>query len=265
MNAHTCALWLLLACPLSGCSVSHTTGVHDADWRLGRARRIAVLTPDTTFALKVFETEEYVQDPVRSHQARAIFLDAINHGLNQRGYRTVVIHDQPQRPGWKVLSELKRRLQTLSRGILEWDPDITRERLGQWPVPGSVGLPLEASLPPEARNCDLLIYLTGSVRMETPREAVNRWSRTLFLNLASVPFVVAGYFIPIALPLTVQISTSLYNPSPDVLSLRMLVVDLSERRAIWHHHYFRARVKLFDDLWTDAAEEFTDSFPDRVD
>ena len=240
---HSMAL-LLFFLPLVGCRVTHPRRAAELDLLLATPRRIAVLKPRCEVRVPYIHTPERLLSPEASEELAGELSTALRRSLEARGHQHfhfIELSDDPLLDAGP-LEALRSALIEATRKSVLADLDYRapildpRARL-EAHIPGAV-----------SGRVELIIACAGRAVIETDQQFVDRWVRNVGLNLLTLPVNLLSSLIPIAAPLSINISTSLFERSPDELFLSLVVVRTSDGRIVYQNDLYEA------DVPSDSAE-----------
>ncbi|MFC1706348.1 hypothetical protein ACFL59_05920 [Planctomycetota bacterium] len=244
-------LWLLG----TGCSVTHPRAAKDLGRLLKRPRRILLLEPDVNVMVK------YISTPRTVHVRR---LTRDFHGWLANGVAAVLreqnhqVYYAPKVPSLARRKASVRRLRSdligLTETIIEHDPAYELETIPP-------GISTRGRVPPwVASNVDLIVVLSGEVLMETTKEFYVRWFRNVVLNVLLFPVSLVSALVPLAMPISVNISTSIFEGSPEHVSVTMGVIDCRRERFVYENDYYYTTAPRDREDLQDLAEELLEEF-----
>ena len=101
--------------------------------------------------------------------------------------------------------------------------------------------------------------MSADVTKETNKELWWRWTKNIGLNLATLPIAVASIFIPVTLPISVTISTSIFEPSPDRIYAELVVLDTRTGKVVYQNDDYYTTVPEDEDL-AEVADRLLEEF-----
>lgn len=254
----------LAALALPGCATSHPRAVGAIDQVMRGTHTVAVLRPDLEVAVKYIGTGETFTSRQLDARCTQLLEQALARVCRGRGYEPVLHRDVvaalarvgAATPRWR---ELRERAEALSTAIILADPSYEQEHLPPCAVPA-----LPVLLPP-SHGCDAVLFVWGEAVLETDEETFWRFVKNITWNLAMLPVSIASAFVPLAMPLTISVSTSFFEHSPDRVWMRALLLDPRTGAAIYHGDFYLESVKLLDRAWDTIAGDLLEGLPDLSD
>ena len=122
-------------------------------------------------------------------------------------------------------------------------------------------LSARAFLPPGlADELDVLIAVKGRVTVETTKEWYYRWGRNVGLNILFFPVSLLGALFPFASPLTVNISTSFIEGSPEECFFSLVAIEVATGRILYQNDLFTRNIPRDEDDLGGTAEDLLEAF-----
>lgn len=244
-----------------GCAELHTRWVEDLDEVLADSSRILLVQPDVEVSVKNFQTDTFfVVDDLSATVGRHVRA-ACREELRRRGLRVTPRTDPAdERPTPEILTELREALLLLADEVIESDLAYDRRRIPE-------ELSARDAIPERLRGrFDLMATLRVRIQTETGKETFWRWFGNIGWNLLTLPISIASSFIPITMPISVNISTSIFVPSPDRIFATCIVVDGRTGRVVYQSDYYSRSAPVEPDQVVDLVEELlSDLGPDPED
>lgn len=240
----------------AGCAVTHPRRSPDLDKIVASPKRIAVLRPAIDAKVKYISVPEFFLSPSFSALWSSGLATGLRRNLERDGhfvYHSIEI--QEMLPGGRqVVEEITDQLVALTEKAIVADPDYSRQN-----VPLAVNA--KGLIPAQLQNSvDLIVATKGRATIETIREFYARWFRNIALNLATLPITASSAFIPVPLPISVTISTSFLEKSPEDCFISMIVIDTKSGRIVYQNDYFNQDLPNdatgLGELALDLLEEF---------
>jgi hypothetical protein len=240
----------------NGCAATHPRRATNLDDMLSRPRKIALLRPEINAQVKYIGTPEFFYSASRGKNWEAMITTGVRRKLEEEGhqiYHHLEIGAMLPR-GKRQAELLSKRLTRLTEPAIVSDSDYSKKT-----VP--ILVTAEGLIPKEISDeIDFIVAIKGRAKIETIKEFYARWFRNIGFNLMTFPITAASAFIPIPLPISVTISTSVFEASPEDVFVAMIIIDAKTGKIVYQNDYFCATVPGNDtDLQTlgkDLLEEF---------
>lgn len=225
---------VMLASATSGCVTSHPRPSPGLDKIVGAPQRIAILKPDLDTRVKYINTPEFFFSKSRAELWATNIVTGVRRGLEDDHHK--IFHyteiDKMLPRGRPQAALLTRRLVDLTEPAIESDADYSK---GSIPIL----ITAEGLIPPQlAEQVDLIVAIKGHAKIETVKEFYARWFRNIGLNLLTFPISLASAFIPVPIPLSVTISTSIFEPNPEDVFVSLIVVDTKTSKIVFQNDYY---------------------------
>lgn len=239
-----------------GCNVTHPRTSPDLEALISKPKRIALLRPELAAKVKYIKTKEFFLSPKYSADYATSLTTGYRRVLERDEHtviREIEIRDLlPE--GDAALDKLSRDLIALVEKAIVADPDYSSQN-----VPLSVNG--KELIPDELRErVDFIVATKGRLMVETTKEWYARWGRNIGLNLLTLPISLVSTFIPITLPLSVNISTSIFESSPEEMFIAMIIIDCRDGGIIYQNDVTSRDIPGDQDDCQELAEDLLDEF-----
>lgn len=251
------SLAIALVCIFSGCATTHPRRAPNLDGLIAKPKRIALLRPKIDARVKYIDTPEFFYSASRAGQWEAMVTTGMRRSLEMDGHE--IFHyleiGKLLPGGERELKGLGVRLTRLTEPAIEADADYAKKSVPKL----STG---ESLIPKQLKEkVDFIVAIKGRSKIETIKEFYARWTRNIGFNLMTFPITAASAFIPVPLPISVTISTSLFEPSPEDIFVSVIIIDVKTREIVYQNDYFSTSIPSDDEelqeLGFDLLEDFT--------
>jgi len=225
-----------------GCSVTHPRVASSAREVVSTPCRIAILRPAIEASVKYYRSKQFLQSPKAGLVIGTGLSIASRRFLESLGHTTV--HDVELQAlvtgGKRRVRRLNASLHAILQRVIIADLDYSHPAIAE-------EVAAEGVVPPELRGkVDLLVAMRGTARLETERETRTRWIRNITFNVLTFPFTLASSLLPFPTPLSVTISTQMFERSPDRCFVSAVVVDCRTNRILFLNDYSHESVPRKD-------------------
>lgn len=230
----------LLALSLaSGCAYTHPRRSDELPLALKEPRAVLILAPVADVRLKLISAEEFFTAREESDRLAKLLLSEIEQAIESSGHRAYTEDEirsaSPSLAG--ALDGLAENLLGIAAEVISLDAGYNSRRCDM--IDASAVIPRELRDGQIGyRELDLAIAIGIRADKETRREFWQRWVRNLTYNIVTLPLGLVSAFIPISTPLSVNISTSILEPSPDRIFATLIIVDLRSAAILYQNDYF---------------------------
>jgi hypothetical protein len=247
---------LLAAALLAGCAVTHPRRTEELAALLEKPARIAILEPRVDVRVKYISTEEFMLTRSGSAAFGRELANAYEKVLGAAGHE-VFRGDRLA----EIAAEERAELEVLNEALLE----LAEEAIASDPAYSSAWLAAELTaaeiVPPGlAAKVEMIVATKGYAQLETSLGFRMRWIRNVTFNILTLPISIASTFIPFAMPISVTISTSLIEGSPERMFLHMVVIDAKRGTFVYQNDYSSKTVpqkeSKFESVVKNLLEEF---------
>ncbi|MEM7234270.1 MAG: hypothetical protein AAF517_18980 [Planctomycetota bacterium] len=241
-----------------GCAYTHPRTSPEMVDRITPGSRVLFLEPGTDVNVQLIKTRRFVYSPELSTNFADAVQDSFRKSLEARELE-VIDEDTFRRRSRRKSTFLDGFREALVQTVLESiaaDPDHQDISIDE-----RVDIPRElVHLGVEYPEVDFVVAIAAQVKTETERQFWRRWVGNFSFNLLTLPVSLASAFIPVTLPLSVNISTTVVETSPDEVFAQLAIVDLRDGRILYQNdysaYYLPAEPEDFDDWVERLLEDF---------
>jgi hypothetical protein len=246
-------LSILIAC---ACSTTHPRRASNLDELVKKSKKIAILRPQIDAQVKYIDTPEFFHSTENSRHWESMITTGMRRTLEKDGHKIFhYVEIIKMLPRGKRQSELlTSRLVKLTEPAIESDADYSKKTVPE-KVTAKGLIPSQIS-----KEIDFIIAVKGRSKIETIREFYARWTRNIGFNLLTFPITAASAFIPVPLPISVTISTSVFEASPEDMFVSLIVIDVKSGRIIYQNDYFHTSIPGNDEKLQKLGETLLEDF-----
>ena len=248
---------IILLCISTGCATTHPRQAANLDSLIAKPKRIALLRPKIDAQVKYIDTPEFFYSASRSGQWEAMVTTGMRRSLEMDGHEIFHYLEMGKLlpGGERELRGLNVRLTKLTEPAIEADADYSKKSVPKLATS-------ENLIPKQLKErVDFIIAVKGRSKIETLKEFYARWTRNIGFNLMTFPITAASAFIPVPLPISVTISTSVFEASPEDIFMSVIIIDVKTREIVYQNDYFSTSIPSDDEdlqeLGFDLLEDFT--------